>query len=51
MDNDMTTRFNLDTAALRIFDATYDTTRSDIASQTKGDFLAAFPKENLNRLS
>lgn len=47
----MTTRFNLDAAALRTFNATYDTTRSDIASQTRGDFLVAFPKENLNRLS
>lgn len=47
----MTTRFKLDTAALRAFDATYDTTRSEIAFQARGDFLNAFPIANLNRIS
>ena len=47
----MTIRFNLDAVALRTFDATYDATRSEIAFQTRGDFLDAFPKENLRRIS
>src|SRR4030066_351923 len=47
----MITRFKLNTGALRAFDTTYDITLSDIASQTRGDFLKAFPKEHLNRLS
>jgi hypothetical protein len=47
----MATRFNLDTAALQTFDASYDTTHEDIALQVRGEFLSAFPKEHLNHLS
>lgn len=47
----MATRFNLDAAALRTFDASYDVTREDMAFQVRGEFLQAFPKERLNRLS
>lgn len=47
----MTTRFNLDAVALRTFDATYDATRSEIAFQTRGDFLEKYPKERLSRIS
>jgi hypothetical protein len=44
-------RSNLNTAALRAFDATYDMTHEDLAFQVRGEFLRAFPKENLSRLS
>jgi len=47
----MTTLFNLHAAALRIFDASYDTTHSVNASLTRVEFLNAFPKDQLNRLS
>ncbi len=46
----MTTRFKLDTAALRSFDSAYDSSHSAIASQTRGDFLNAFPKARLNKI-
>lgn len=47
----MATRSNLDAAALQAFDAVYDTTREDLAFQVRGEFLRAFPKEYLDRLS
>lgn len=47
----MAAQSNLNTAALRAFDAAYDTTREDLAFQVRGEFLRAFPKENLDRLS
>lgn len=47
----MATRFNLDTTALRAFEASYDITHEDMAFQVRGEFLQAFPQENLNRIS
>lgn len=43
----MGTRSNIDAAALRAFDKTYDTTHEDIAAQVRGAFLEAFPLKNL----
>lgn len=43
----MAKRFNLDTASLHAFDASYDITHEDMAFQVRGEFLQAFPKNVL----
>jgi hypothetical protein len=43
----MASRSKLNASALEAFERAYDITREDIAAQTRGDFLKAFPLKNL----
>lgn len=46
----MVTRTSFDTVQLQAFEKTYDITHEDIAAQTRGQFLEAFPLKKLPNL-
>lgn len=46
----MPSQFELDAATLKAFESTYDSTREDVASQVRGEFLRDFPKDDLSSI-